>query len=124
VSWHGRGCVVTTGDAHSNIDPTDARKLIDEFQRKGFCRLCRSYWKNVTDNSTLVTSLSINGHVYEVSDYAGTAPSWVSQMDSEIDRVAGTDRWIGTAGLNQEQREDVCRHDVDMDIMQKSDLKK
>jgi hypothetical protein len=93
ISWSGEAFVETIGRASGAIDSNDARALMQRVADRGFWRLCGKYSRAVTDAPAFYTTLSIAGHAKTVQDYAAAAPSWVRDMDFEIDRVADTHQW-------------------------------
>lgn len=48
------------------------------------------------------TSLRYQGRFFQIDHYLGDdgAPKWLRSMEKEIDRVAGTSRWLPTEGKN------------------------
>jgi hypothetical protein len=56
----------------------------------------------VTDNPTVVTALQHRGRSFEIRHYHGDqgAPEWLRAMEDEIDRVAGTSRWLPFRGAH------------------------
>ncbi len=95
VIWQGDSGVATRGPATAEIDGTAARALIQEIAQRGFWRLCQSY--DVAgiqkELASIDTTLSIAGHVKRVTDYGDTAPSWLRDLDLEIDATANTHPW-------------------------------
>jgi hypothetical protein len=93
VTWHGEAQVAVMGNATETIDSNDARALMQRLADRGFWGLCGRYERGVSDQPTYVTTVSIAGHVRRVEDYAEGAPSWLRDLDLDVDRVANTHQW-------------------------------
>ena len=94
ISWRGENYVRAIGAETATINPRDARGLIEKLQTAGFWKLCSSYSATVSDASTVITTLHIADREKQVSDYFNTAPSWLQDLEREIDVLADTHRWI------------------------------
>jgi hypothetical protein len=93
VHWHGDGFVAVTGKAAAQVDAGQAANLIQQLRDHGFESLCGSYSRPITDNATYLTTVSVAGNAFRVSDYAGSAPAWLRDFDERIDAAADTHRW-------------------------------
>jgi hypothetical protein len=94
--YNGYG-VLWPGVHSAQIDPVDARKLIDRFRQIGFLGLRDDYSCSVTDQSATQLALVAPGVRKIVTDYVGECvgmPRAVSLLEGEIDRLAGTARWV------------------------------
>lgn len=97
VVYDGRAFVNVRGEARARIAPAEVAALLARFDAIGFERLRDHYHANVTDMPTFTLTLTRNGHSKRVIDYAGTLagmPESVRALQDEIDRVAGTARWV------------------------------
>lgn len=97
VTYVGRQFVNVTGEQHATIPSADVARLVQRFDEIGFDSLRDAYRANITDLPTTTISISRDGRQKTVVDYGGTRvglPQEVRALQSEIDRVAGTDRWV------------------------------
>ncbi len=97
VRYVGRAFVNVVGEARASIPPAEVAALLARFDAIGFARLRDQYRAQITDNPTTVITLTRNGASKRVEDYVGTAvgmPESVRELQNEIDRVAGTARWV------------------------------
>ena len=94
VTWKGDGSVKIPGTAIAPIKPSDARALIERFRTADFWRLCGSYSASISDGPTVITTVHLGDREKLVSDYFNTAPAWLQTLESEIDALADTHRWI------------------------------
>lgn len=103
IEFIGRGSVVAVGNHSDRINPERVRTLAKELEATDFFSMRDSYRAGVTDCPTYVLSATIDGHKKEVEDYMGSwvgMPAVISDLEDEIDDVAGTTKWIeGTDGL-------------------------
>jgi hypothetical protein len=93
VSWLGEQLVVQGGAAAATISSIDAKALIQRAPDRGFWGLCGVYAKGTGEQQTLVTTVSIAGHVKTVTDTGDAAPAWLRELDGEIDETTDTHRW-------------------------------
>ncbi len=95
VIWHGDSGVATKGPATAEIDGTAAKALIQDIAQRGFWGLCQRYDLPGIQKelASINTTLSIAGHVKRVTDDGDTAPSWLRDLDLEIDATANTHPW-------------------------------
>jgi hypothetical protein len=82
------------GDSTARVAAANAASLIDKFRTNAFWSLCTSYKKPLTDLSTAITVVHIADQERRVSDYGGSAPKWLAELDREIDALTDTHRWI------------------------------
>ena len=100
VTWRGGRDVATIGDAHSTIPKREIRALYRAFRRADFFWLYDSYNAPITDLPTYTVTISYDGHVKAVADYAGMSagmPHAVSDLEQLIDKTANTQQWIKPA---------------------------
>ncbi len=101
VRYEGRRFVNVTGVQTATIPRADVARLIARFDEIGFDRLRDAYRAPVTDLPTYEVSITRNGHTKTVVDYGGPGagmPSSVRELQTEIDRVAGTAQWVLRSG--------------------------
>jgi len=85
------------GAQTASIPRADVERLLTRFDAIGFDRLRNEYRAQVTDLPTTTIRLTRNGRTKSVLDYGGTGagmPEAVRDLQDEIDRVAGTRRWV------------------------------
>ncbi|MFZ2028691.1 MAG: DUF6438 domain-containing protein [Vitreimonas sp.] len=97
VTYTGRNFVNVTGEQHATISPEAVQGLLRRFDAAHFESLNDAYRSNVSDLPTYTIVLERNGRSKTVVDYAGLSagmPQAVRELQDEIDRVAGTARWV------------------------------
>lgn len=97
VTFEGRRFVNARGVHTATIAPAEVERLLAHFDAIGFETLRSAYRANVTDLPTTTITLTRNGRTKSVLDYGGTGagmPESVRELQQEIDRVAGTGRWV------------------------------
>jgi hypothetical protein len=97
VRYEGRSFVNVTGVQTATVPREDVARLVARFDEIGFDQLRDAYRANVTDLPTYEVSITRNGHTKTVVDYGGPGagmPRSVRELQDEIDRVAGTARWV------------------------------
>ena len=98
VHFHGDTIgVLIPGDHVAHIATDAVRDLVRQFERADFFSAYNRYSSNVTDNPTQILTLTLAGRTKQVVDYVGLRsglPSAINDLEAEVDRVAGTDRWI------------------------------
>ncbi len=78
------------------IAPAVVASLLDKFRAADFWSLRPRYIARVTDNPEYRVTLTIGGQTKSVIDYVGRdagMPESVTELEAEIDRVAGSQRW-------------------------------
>jgi hypothetical protein len=93
VTWRGEANVASVGDASAAVGGTAAVALIQDVAERGFWGLCGRYERRLSGQATFTTTLSVAGHAKRVEDYAAAAPSWLRDMDLEIDSVSNSHQW-------------------------------
>jgi hypothetical protein len=114
VRWHGEHGVATLAQASDLVDGTAARALMQRFADRGFWAICAYYDRGTKDASEITTVLSLAGHTKQVEDLAAAAPSWLRELDLDIDRVGNTHAW--RHGGPDEETFDADRLAVDAQI--------
>ncbi|MGA9796003.1 MAG: DUF6438 domain-containing protein [Rhizomicrobium sp.] len=105
VDIHGDGSVVYNGHAYvavsgihkTKISEDAVRQLFAAFQKANFFSLLDSYAASITDFPSYAVTISFEGRNKRVIDYAGHAvgmPAGVSELEEQIDLVAGTKKWV------------------------------
>ena len=85
------------GHHTAHISPDAVTELIQQFRAADFLSALSKYQSNWTDYPTQTISLHINGQVKTVVDYFGEdvgLPLAISNLETAIDKAAGTKRWI------------------------------
>ena len=93
VLYEGRKYVRVVGTQESTISPKAVSKLAQAFLNDGYFELRDNYPASFTDGPTTYTSIALAGRHKEVEDHDG-APEKLRELESEIDEIAGSKRWI------------------------------
>ncbi len=117
VNFEGRQFVAKKGAATGHVSSDDLRKLISAFDEASYFALrdrytqgsdgCPEVW---TDNPTVVTSIRMAGKSKTIVHYHGcqegsgqsTYPKALTELESKIDEIVGTSRWIKGPGSNED----------------------
>jgi hypothetical protein len=97
VTYVGRRFVNVVGEQRSTVPREEVARLLARFDEIGFERLRDDYHAPVTDLPTYTLTLTRDGHSKTVVDYGGLSagmPQAVRDLQDEVDRVAGTARWV------------------------------
>jgi len=105
VDIHGNGEVVYTGNGYVDVSGTHkyqvsqdrVAQLMGHIQSSEIWSLRNSYRAPVTDNPTYVLTMSFGKESHLIEDYVGLQvgmPSYVSEIEAEVDDVARSDMWI------------------------------
>lgn len=97
VTYNGRSFVAVTGEQHGHVSRDEVASLLTRFDAIGFQSLRDEYRAEVTDLPTYTLTLVRNGRSKTVLDYGGGMagmPDAVRALQDEVDRVAGTGRWV------------------------------
>ena len=108
VLYSGTAHVTRTGEVRDTLGPGAVRRLVAAFDAAGHSAFPDSLsWGSSacetisTDNPTTTTTLTIGTRTKRVVHYYGcrgfTGEAALTALETEIDRVAGTDRWAGRA---------------------------
>ncbi len=105
IVFDGRAYIVAFGRHTDRVDADEVRKLAKKFVAADFYSMDAAYRAGMTDMATYILSIAIDDHTKEVVDYVGFSegmPAIISELEDEVDNVAGTQRWItGGEGLVQ-----------------------
>ena len=93
VTWKGDAYVAVKGKRQATVTSPEAMRLLERFRSKEFWSLCGSYSRMVTDSAGTDIRVRIGGRLKNVSNYAGSAPDWVNDLEFEIGSVANTHVW-------------------------------
>jgi len=97
VRFEGTAYTGVLGVRQGKVTAASARQLWRSFREAHFFSLDNQYASRVTDNPTFVLELSYDGRSKSVVDYVGIEagmPPSVTKLEKEVDRVAGTEKWI------------------------------
>ncbi|HVZ99290.1 MAG TPA: DUF6438 domain-containing protein [Caulobacterales bacterium] len=97
VTYNGRRFVRVTGEQHATASPEDVAHLVELIRRADFFNLKDRYEAQVTDLPSARITVVQGDRRKAVLDYAGEhvgMPHAVTEIEQEIDRVAGTARWV------------------------------
>jgi hypothetical protein len=106
IDIHGDGRVVYNGAAFVDVDgehryrvpPEEVARLIDRLRASDIWSLRSVYRATyITDQSTQILTINMNGQVKRLEDYAGRLvgmPSPVSEFENEVDKVGRSRMWI------------------------------
>ena len=109
VTFEGRRNVKVKGFVKDRLPRDDLRNLILAFEAASFFTLNDSYQTEKdgcpevwTDNPTAITSIRMNHKTKTISHYygcqtgRGTAiyPNGLTNLEAQIDKIVGTDKWI------------------------------
>lgn len=97
VVYRGERFVHVRGEQRAQISRAEVQRLLDRFDAVNFDDLRDEYRAHVTDLPTYTITLERNGRTKRVLDYGGISagmPRAVRELMDEVDRVAGTERWV------------------------------
>lgn len=97
VTYDGVASVAVSGRYWGRIPRAAVMELIAEFRRADFFSLQDEYIAPITDTPFYASSLIIDGHGKTVVDYEGLMvgmPEAMVQVESAIDRFAGTEKFV------------------------------
>lgn len=97
VIYVGRRFVNIAGEQRGTIPASDVARLVARFDAIRFESLRDEYRAEVTDLPTYTLTFERNGRRKSVLDYGGAftgMPEAVRDLQDEVDRVAGTARWV------------------------------
>jgi Domain of unknown function (DUF6438) len=93
VLYEGRTAVHAVGIRKRRIPPSAVHQLAQTLTDKGYFDLPTSYGV-CEDGSTVETSLEMSGRVKKITDSCGAGSATLRQMETEIDRVSGSSKWV------------------------------
>jgi len=97
IVFDGEAFVAAKGRNTDTVDPNAVRALAKQFVAADFYSMRDEYRASVTDNSTYVLSIAIDGHKKQVVDYVGQwvgMPAAIVELQDDVDALAHTERWI------------------------------
>ena len=97
VNYEGKKHVTVMGSQKASISEKKVSQLIDEFMRINYFSLQDSYVRRgMTDMPSAITSIRIGSREKTVRHYYGdrTAPPELKQLESRIDEIVGSARWV------------------------------
>jgi len=105
VIYRGYEYVNITGERTSSIPVDKVKELVNQFNNSGYFNLKDRYDEvEITDQATVVTSISINGTLKSVYDYLGTTKlpelQKLRQLENMIDDVTNSSQWVGVQASN------------------------
>jgi len=104
VRYEGDAHVLTVGSASARLTRDRMQELQRAVARAGFLSLQRDCCNcfDFTDGPTVSLMLVDGGQTRKIDDYHGcdATPKTVRDLEDQIDRIVGVERWIGT----EEQR--------------------
>ena len=95
--YEGKKHVSTKGRRQFRLNDEKLNKLISEFEKINYFSLNDSYQNNnVTDHSTIITYINLNGKQKKITHYLGdeTAPKELIELENKIDEIVGSDKWV------------------------------
>src|SRR3989344_3339075 len=93
LTIYGNGTVKYIGERIYTIPKEDVQSLVDNFIEINYFGLEDNYKVQVTDASTIITSILINGRKKTISRYVG-GPDKLKNLENEIDEIARTNQYI------------------------------
>jgi len=101
VTYHGGRFTRVNGEQHATASREDVAHLVQMIHDADFFNLRDHYRAQVTDLPTYRVTVVEGERSKTVEDYMGQSvgmPPAVSTIEQEIDRVAGTERWVPGGG--------------------------
>lgn len=97
VIYNGRNFVGVTGEQRAQAAPADVARLQALVARASLFSLRDEYRAHISDIPSFRVTVVQGGRTKSVLDYGGQGvgmPMIVREIQDEIDRVAGTNRWV------------------------------
>lgn len=105
VEYHGESFVKVKGDAKTELTDVQLAELEHAFEAAHYMTLADTYThEDATDSPTVLTSYRNKHIAHYHGDYH--APRELGELEQEIDRIVGIERWIGTATERDAHAED------------------
>lgn len=101
VEFVGRRYVCDFGQHESTADTMEIRRLVEAMLAANFKGLPELATLPIPDSYLRLVTLQHGGHGHSVSyydSYTDPDPRWLRSMIDELDRVAGTARWLPFVG--------------------------
>jgi hypothetical protein len=98
VRWEGTRFVKVVGKAEAKLPAATVDKLVEAFKSAGYFALADKYTRyDITDHPSAITSFDDGTRKKKIQHYHGdrSAPEALSQLETRIDELAGTARFIG-----------------------------
>lgn len=114
VNYCGVYFVEKHGLHSAQVDPAEVLALYNRIEASGFFKFKDEYRGLITDLPTYVVSVSKGTQSKRIVDYAGGLdgmPQVISEIQREIDELAGVDAWIGQGSAEQQYDVPVCEAD-------------
>lgn len=98
VEYYGYGSVCAYGAQTARADTREIARLVEAMTAAGYFGYSWQEGPFGFDAPSADTSLRRQGRSFEIHHYYGDAgaPRWLRSMEAEIDRVAGSARWLPT----------------------------
>jgi hypothetical protein len=93
VTYVGWAFVRVPGVQRSKISPESVRDLYESFVRFGYFSMPEVYCMKISDRSSFTTSIEYDGRIKEVINH-GAGPGGLTELEHQIDDVAGTLKWV------------------------------
>ncbi len=97
VVYEGRQFVAIAGTHRAPVKPGAVRGLAQRMIAANWFGMEDTYAANATDSPSQTVTLTVDGRTKKVVDYVGIhagMPDVVEDVEYEIDRTAGSDRWV------------------------------
>ena len=109
VEYDGAHYVKTKGKATGVLSKAEVDAIDKRFAAAHYFDFKDSYTEyEVTDNPSAITSWHHGGKVKTIDHYYGDshAPQALTQLEADLDKLIGIERWIGT----RDEREELSGH--------------
>lgn len=107
VQYEGFNHVQVKGVVESSISLDEMATLINSFEEIDFFALEDAYSATITDAPTYKTTLILDGREKTVSRYV-CGPVELVDLEYLIDKIVGTEKWIGKPLEKWYPRESIC----------------
>ena len=100
VTYFGEHFVASKGTETTKIAPEKVRALVQAFVAADFFWTFDKYEAPITDLPTQILTISFDGHVKKIVDYAGAQvgmPKVIDDLEDAVDAAAGSAVWVGHA---------------------------
>jgi len=126
IKFEGRLSVVAMGKHKAPVNPQLVRALAQKFVDADFYSMDEFYAAHITDSPGYLLCLAIDNQKKQVHDYVGYRvgmPSIITELQKDVDSLAGTTRWIegndGLAGALKDEHFDFHAYDAQV-ILQRA----
>lgn len=90
VIYEGKQFVQNIGTYQYNIPSDNVERLIDKFHQINYFALDDSYYRNVSDLPTAITTFQTDSYKKTVTNYGRAGPESLQELEQLIDRFAGS----------------------------------